>query len=178
MRSYDRMILTGLIAALMLGALPLKAEENASSAGGKQKPAMCGMDCEKKAGGHGDFLEEKLGLTDEQSKKFDTIKEAEEAEVGPLHEKMQTLSKKLEWQLSAKASDSDIKTTLDELKSTHSSAESSEKKFHQQMDDLLTPTQQAKLWVFKSKMMEHRGWKHHGEFGHRPEGSEHEEKED
>jgi Spy/CpxP family protein refolding chaperone len=171
MKTRDGIILGGLLAATVLAALPLRAEENASPVDGKPKAAMCDMDCDKKGGGRGDFLKEKLGLTDEQSKKFDTVREAQEAEMEPLHEKMRTLSKKLEWQLSAKASDSEIKATLDELKSTHASAESSEKKFRDQMANILTPTQQAKIWVFKSEMMEHHGWGHRGGFAHHHDGS-------
>jgi Spy/CpxP family protein refolding chaperone len=91
----------------------------------------------------------------------------------PLRDQVRTLSKKLEWQIAAKASDDDIKSTLDEARSARESMESSMKKFRTQMDDILTPTQQAKLLVFKSKMMErriHGEWKHHEGFKHHEEG--------
>jgi Spy/CpxP family protein refolding chaperone len=150
------------VTAAALGTSTLKAEENASSTS-KPKPAMCGMDCMEKGGEEGRWnLKETLGLTDEQAKKMDSIKEAKKAEIEPLREKIRALSDKLKSQLDAKASDSDLKATLEDIRSTHESMAAALKKFHGQMKDILTPTQQAKMTVKMMEFRHHHGWGHKG----------------
>lgn len=141
--------------AMAFAASLLKAEESGKS-DGKPKMDMCCMEGSKK-GGDCEGWKEKLGLTDDQTKKLDSIKEAKKAEIKPLFEKMHTLSKTLKKQLDVKASDSDIKVTLDELKSTRASLQSTMTKYRNQMSDLLTPTQQAKMFVCRMDGR-HHGW--------------------
>lgn len=164
----------GMLAVVLMAAMPLRADENTSSKKDKSKCEMCKMH----DGGRHEHFKKMLGLTDDQAKKVEALKKDEKAEIKPLRDKVRTLSKKLEWQIAAKASDDDIKSTLDEARSARESMVSSMKKYRTQMNNILTPTQQAKLLVFKSKMIErkkHGDWKHHEGFGQHEAGWGHNE---
>jgi Spy/CpxP family protein refolding chaperone len=164
----------GVLAVVLMASMPLRADENANSKKDKSECKMCKLD----EGGRHEHFKKMLGLTDDQAKKFEALKKDEKTAMKPLRDQVRTLSKKLEWQIAAKASDDDIKSTLDEARSARESMVSSMKKYRTQMDDILTPTQQAKLLVFKSKMMERKKygeWKHHKGFGQHEEGWGHHE---
>lgn len=131
---------------------------------------------------------EKLGLTDEQAAKFKDAMKAHGEAVKPLHRKMRDGLAKLGDQLQDKASDSDVKATLDSLKSVRQAMTAEEEKFHDSLASFLTPTQQAKLVMGMAKHM-HEGMMGHGggpgmrgpRSGDRPapkdeENEEHEEK--
>jgi Spy/CpxP family protein refolding chaperone len=95
----------------------------------------------------------KLGLSDDQVKKLDDVRTAEKDESKPLREKGHALIEKLKSQIAAKASDSDLKKTLNELAENHKAGEKIEDKYRQRRASIFTPTQQAQMLVAR---MEHR----------------------
>jgi Spy/CpxP family protein refolding chaperone len=131
--------LTLLTASLSFWGASIRADEG-DGPGYQQRDGM---------GEHKDW-KEKLGLSDDQSKKMDAIRDAEKAEMKPLREKMRTLKEKLKWQVDAKASDKEIKATLDELETSFSSMQSAEKKYRDQKKSILTPSQQAQVFLMMS----------------------------
>ncbi len=131
-----------------------------------------------KEDGHKDW-KEKLGLTDEQSKKMEAIHTAQKAEMEPLHEKMRVLKEKLRWQVDAKATDKELKATLDELNASFTSVQSAEQKYRKQSEDVLTPSQQAKSFLFMSEHFDRWDHRNHGhEEGMRREHEEHQDKDE
>jgi len=90
-------------------------------------------------------LQKKLGLTDDQTKKLESILQSQKAALQPLHEKMRDSMKTLRQQVDQKASDDDIKKTLDALKTNRDDMMAQHKQFQDQIQALLTPTQQAKM---------------------------------
>jgi len=106
---------------------------------------------EQQEHGMKDKMKEKLGLTDDQVKKLDDLRASEKAEMKPLREKAHAIIEKLEGQVKSKASDSDIKATLDEAEANHAAVEQLEDKFKQSHQAILTPTQQAKMLLHRMK---------------------------
>lgn len=145
-----RLVCAAFAAALLMpgmGALSAQAKGPMERAGGPPR---------EKGEGMAERAKEKLGLTDEQETKFkDAMKEHGEA-VKPLHRKMRDGLTKLGDQVQDKASDSDIKATLDSLKSVRQAMTAEEEKFHDTLASFLTPTQQAKLVIGMAKRM-HEG---------------------
>lgn len=135
-------------------------------------------------------IKEKLGLTDDQAAKFKDARKAHGEATKPLHRKMRDGIAKLGDQLQDKASDGDIKATLDSLKSVRQAMSAEEEKFHDSLASFLTPTQQAKLVMGMAQHMHermmgpngpHGGMGRPGRGGDRPapkdaENEEHDEK--
>jgi len=105
-------------------------------------------------------LQKKLGLSDEQTAKIDGLIQSKKGTIKPLREKQMGLVKKLQQQVDQKASDSDIQATLADLKANRNVMRDQMEQFQSQMQDILTPTQQAKMFL---KRMKHRGHRMHGE---------------
>ena len=123
----------GTIMALPLGVV--RADEGAPQAANEG---------EAHHGKHGgrDRHKEK-DLTDDQKAKLKSIREAEEIALKPIERKQRNLSIKLRDQLEDKASDSDITSTLSDLKANRESMEKEAKRFMTQREAILTPTQRA-----------------------------------
>jgi Spy/CpxP family protein refolding chaperone len=98
-----------------------------------------------------------LGLSDEQVTNLKKIRDAQHDAMKSLHERQQQAMAKLEQQVQSKASDNDIKATLDEIKSVHQSMTDQHQQFMNQRADILTPTQQAKLLLKKKDRMKAMG---------------------
>ena len=104
---------------------------------------------------------QKLGLSDDQQKKFEDAHKAHEAAEKPLEEKIHAQFEMLGKQLKdEKTSDADIQASLDAIKAAHQSLESAQQKFHDDVAAFLTPRQRAKRLM---GMMHHRMG--HGEHG-------------
>jgi Spy/CpxP family protein refolding chaperone len=167
MRAATMLFAAGMIS--IWGTPSLKAED-ADGPGHEQHMGDRGE-------GHEGHWKEKLGLSDEQSKRMEAIRTSEKTEMEPLHEKMRVLKEKLRWQVDAKANDKDIKATLDELEISFNSMQSAEKKYRDQKKVILTPTQQAQAFLMMSEHFDrgdHQGPGH--EHGMRKEHEDHEDK--
>lgn len=99
-----------------------------------------------------DKMKTKLGLTDDQVTKIKALKESRETETEPLHKQMKADMKTLAAKVKAKASEVDIKAALDAVRTDQENIETAKKKHMDQMEEILTPTQQAK---FLLHMKEH-----------------------
>jgi Spy/CpxP family protein refolding chaperone len=139
-----RLICAALAAALLvpgMWALSARAHDEKSEEHKGPRPEM------------GARMKEKLGLTDEQAGKLKDAMAAHGEAVKPLHRKMRDTTAKLTDQLQDKASDADIKATLDSMKATRAAMTAEEEKFHASLASFLTPTQQAKMLVGMMRQM-------------------------
>jgi Spy/CpxP family protein refolding chaperone len=82
---------------------------------------------------------------------MDELKASQKAEMKPLREKADALIEKLKDQIKNKASDADIKGTLDEVTANHDAMKQIENKYEQSRSSILTPMQQAKMVVRRMK---------------------------
>lgn len=145
-----RMMSVALAASLFLpGAWALKASAHDEGGKGGEEHGMMGGDMGEKAKKH-------LGLTDDQAAKFKDAMKAHQEATKPLMRAMRDGMTKLKDQVSDKASDADIKKTLDGLKSSRQAMSDEQEKFHSALASFLTPTQQAKLVLGMAKRM-HEG---------------------
>lgn len=97
-----------------------------------------------KAGGEG-RMKERLGLSDEQAKKLEALREADQKEMKAAHRKVRDLMAKLEDQVEDKASDSAIAATLKELDAAHKDRQAAMEKAKAAREAILSPTQRAKF---------------------------------
>ena len=107
-------------------------------------------------------MKEKLGLTDDQAGKLKDAMKAHGEAAKPLHRKMRDTMAKLQDQLQDKASDGDIKATLDSLKGTRQAMSAEDEKLHSSLASFLTPTQQAKMLMGMMKHMHEKMMGHGG----------------
>jgi len=98
-------------------------------------------------------MQKKLGLTDDQVTKLNTVMQAEKDAMKPLWDKQKDLMKKLDAQVKAKAADADIQATLDDMKANHKAMQDQGEQFRTQKAGILTPTQQAKMMLGRMKHM-------------------------
>jgi Spy/CpxP family protein refolding chaperone len=110
-------------------------------------------------------MQKKLGLSDDQVTKLNSVMQAEKDTMKPLWDKQKELMKKLDEQVKAKAADADIQTTLDSMKANQKAMMDQREQFQSQKAGILTPTQQAKM------MLKHMKHMHHGDKDHK-EGKE------
>jgi Spy/CpxP family protein refolding chaperone len=148
----------GMSTALVLGALivspfaALRADE----------PSAPGMQT-KEHKGRNEKLHKKLGLSEEQSAKLKSIRESQKSTLTPLRDKERDLVKKLKSQVEAKAADSDIQATLDEIKTTRKSMGEQMEQFQSQKEQVLTPTQRAKMLLHRMNKPHEKGHEESGE---------------
>ena len=106
---------------------------------------------------HGDWDEGKmkarLGLTDDQVAKLKDLRTTSKEAFKAIMEKDKGLIARLNDQVVNKASDSDIQTTLNDLKANRNAMRDQMEKMQDQKDAILTPTQQAKLLLAHRRMM-------------------------
>ncbi len=114
-------------------------------------PAIYTLRAEANENGKKHEWKGKLGLTEDQVKKMDELKASQKAEMKPLREKADALIEKLKDQIKNKASDADIKGTLDEVTANHDAMKQIENKYEQSRSSILTPMQQAKMVVRRMK---------------------------
>jgi Spy/CpxP family protein refolding chaperone len=150
-------MLLGTLAAAPLGRLAAD-EEGPGGSGGQEEPGEFHH--------HGDHKRDQLQLTDEQKTKLQAVRDAQKKALQPLRRKQRDLVFKLKDQLDDKAGDSDIKATLAALKSTHDAIHDQMKRFIEQRQEILTPTQQARMLLRKIHGRDHRDG--HEGFGMRP----------
>lgn len=112
--------------------------------------------------------EDGLGLSEDQKTKLKKLEEDKDAAMTPLHRKMRDLTIKLGDQIEDKASESEIKATLEELHSSRKAMKEQMEKFDHEKDAILTPTQRAKMMLWKMHRM------HREEFMSDGEGMHHE----
>lgn len=117
--------------------------------------------------GHGKH-EDGLGLSEDQKTKLKKLEEDKRDAMKPLHRKMRDLTIRLSDQIEDKAADSEIKATLEELHSSRKAMMEQMEKFMHEKDAILTPTQQAKMMLWKMHRM------HREEFRREGEGMHHE----
>ena len=117
-------------------------------------------------------MKERLGLSDDQAAKLKDAFKAHHDAMKPLWEQSKDAMKKLHDQLKAKASDSDVQTSLDALKAAHKAVAAEEEKFHDSLS-FLTATQRAKL-MFGAMHMRHERMMHR----HGPKGGDKDEDHD
>lgn len=119
-------------------------------------------------------MKEKLGLSDDQSAKLKDAMKAHRDAMKPLMDKTRGLLKKLHDQVEAKASDADVKATLDSLKDSHKAVAAEQESFHEKVAGFLSPTQQAKLVLGMFRRMHEMGGRMRGRMNGRrgPGGGE------
>jgi Spy/CpxP family protein refolding chaperone len=158
---WSSVLILGTLLALPLGAV--RADESgAPSAGdGEAHHWMHG-------GGHG---HNDLGITKDQMAKLKSIMEAQKMALKPLWRKQRDLTTKLSDQVEDKASDSDIQHTLADLKENREAMKTESKRFGDQREAILTPTQRARMMLahrfgrgpWGHESMDHRGGDWHKE---------------
>jgi Spy/CpxP family protein refolding chaperone len=147
-------MLAAVFAALACGSLA--SNVRADEVGGES-----GME----EGSHGklDWNKEKsnLGLSDDQVSKLNDSQKSNLETLKPLHQNVQNDMTKLQQQVSSKASDSDIQSTLDDIQKNRKDMTSQMDKHHDEVNSILNPTQRAKFMLeMQSKMKGMRGsWK-------------------
>jgi len=119
--------------------------------------------------GRAEHWREALGLTEPQETKLKALREEARTALKPLRRKQRDLLIKLHDQLEDKAGDSEIKSTLAEIRSTRETLRDQAKRFIAQKDAILTPTQQAKMMMermHRRRPMGMRGFEKRGEAFH------------
>ena len=86
-----------------------------------------------------------LDLSAEQKSKLKDARRANRDAMKEIWDRKEDHLKALKDQVDRKASDSDIEATLKQLKDDKQAMEAQRDKFHEQLEDILTPTQKAKL---------------------------------
>jgi Spy/CpxP family protein refolding chaperone len=115
---------------------------------------------EKSRGEWKDMWKEKLGLSDDQSKKMKAAFESHKATFESLRAKRKDAMSTLKNQVEKKASDADIKSTLDSIQSIDSSMKAEHEKLRAETDAILTPTQRAKMLIGRNEHMK-KAWEGH-----------------
>jgi chromosome segregation ATPase len=95
----------------------------------------------------------RLGLGAEQTTKYIASVKARQAGLQPLHEQLRAAMRKLQSQLSEKAAESSVETTLREIKTLNSELLAKADSLDARIDSLLTANQRARLVVWKSMGM-------------------------
>jgi len=90
-------------------------------------------------------LKARLGLSDEQAAKLKTAMDAHRDGSKAAMDQMRKGMDKLRDQVRGKASDDDVKATLETLKAARKSMREQEEKFEESLASFLTPTQRAKM---------------------------------
>ncbi len=137
-----RFLLAAVAAALLVpgtGALSARAQDDGPDAGEQAgpPPEMGGRMAAK--------MKEKLGLSDDQAAKLKDAMKAHGEAMKPIGKQLKELMEKLHSQVEDKASDGDLKATLDALRNARKSMMDEQEKFHATVAGVLTPTQQAKF---------------------------------
>lgn len=148
-----RFILAAFAAALLIpvtGAVSARAQDDGPGAGDHAgPPPEMGEKMAAK-------MKEKLGLSDDQAAKLKDAFKAHGDAMKPLGKQMKELLEKLHKQVEDKASDGDLKATLDALKASRKSMADAQESFHATLAGFLTPTQQAKFVLGAAAQMRHR----------------------
>lgn len=98
-----------------------------------------------------DMLKEKLGLSDDQVAKLKEVFKNQRESTKPIREKMRADMQELQNKRKAKASDADLKTTLDALAADRQDMQVARQKLQDQIREILTPEQQAKFVLDKKE---------------------------
>jgi len=115
-------------------------------------PMAMAAEAEKPAGPGHERMGKMLDLTPDQQAKLKTIGEEQRKVMAPLREAMETQMKELKELVDAKADDAKLIAKMDQIKKTRDSIETSQKKFQEQRDAVLTPTQKAKQMLMMGRM--------------------------
>jgi|SRR5579883_2649348 len=99
-------------------------------------------------------LKDKLGLSDDQVTKLDAAWKSAKDAAKPYQDQMKADMAKLKQQVESKASDDDIKATLDDLDAAHKGMQGAMEKAKADSRSILTPTQQAKMALRMHHRME------------------------
>ena len=95
-----------------------------------------------------------LNLTGDQKEKLKEAREDHKAKMDAIVDKMNRQMDTLKTQVDNKATDSELKGTLDQCKDIKKEMMDEREKFHDKLEDILTPMQKAKMVLnMKSKMM-------------------------
>ena len=101
-------------------------------------------------GAAGRQWKEKLALSAEQLPKFLAAVNAKDAELQPLREQLRANMRKLQGQLSGGAAEKDVQEVLEQLILTRKAIALRNDQFDGVMTSFLTPSQRAKLLVWRS----------------------------
>jgi len=142
-------LMGGLLAGPML-AMPILAQDNGGAS--------------EKHEGHdrSEWLNKKLGISEEQSAKLKAARKSHEDAVKPLREQLKTAMKTLHGQLKNKAADKEIQGTLDQVAKARKEMREEGEKFMAATDAILTPTQRAHFLLARAKFMRHEMKSRHG----------------
>jgi Spy/CpxP family protein refolding chaperone len=158
------------VAALMAAAATVRAQDDNAAMGGDDKPGMHdgtddGMDGGMMRGRWGGGFKEKLGLTDDQATKLKDFFKKQRENNAPLRDQMRIDMDTLRQKVDMKASDSDIKRLLDKLVADRKDMQAARQKSEDQLREMLTPTQQAKLlFMMRRGLRGMGGWKDHDDW--------------
>lgn len=126
-------------------------------------------------GDKGGWMKEKLGLTDAQAEKWQAAQKANREAMKTVGQAIKADMKKLHEQLEAKASDAELKGTLNKLEKDGDALRAAELKHRDKVKAILTPTQQAKIALWMGMKMKHQmegKWEHKDKDEDSEEGEE------
>ena len=160
-----KLLWLGSLLALFLMGTVSWARADEAAAGDDAAPmahADHGMDGGMGMGGKMmDRMKEKLGLSDSQVSQLKDMFKKTREENQSLRDQAKIDMDTLQQKVDSKASDSDLKNLLDKLQKDKDGLTAARKKVVDQMRDILTPTQQAKMVL----SMKQRGRRMAGKWG-------------
>src|SRR5688572_399492 len=125
-------LLTAALAALL--AAPALAAEPKTADSGDKKPAAEEKDREDRSARRIAKLKKKLGLTDEQAAKLQTIHKGHSEAVRPLREQAKKDLEALRAKVEAKASDEDLKAALASVKASRKAMRAESEKLMEKIE--------------------------------------------
>jgi Spy/CpxP family protein refolding chaperone len=145
----------GLLLTAPLGLSRAQAkttDKNAASSWDQQRRAM---------------WERRLGLSEKDAKKLDETFQSEKKTMRPLHRELRDALIKLSDQVGDNAADTEIQATLERVQKAKQALQTEKSNFRAKLAGLLTPTQRAKmmLWRMRRHLMLHGGMMGMGPYG-------------
>ncbi len=143
-------VLAGVL--LASSAVSARAEDKKEGReGGKQHEHMVKM------------MKEKLGLSDDQSKKLEALHNSNRETMKPLQEALKKAMDRVHGHLLLGSSDKEIAEALDQVDKAMDALHNAQRKMKSEADAIMTPTQRAKMMAFHEGMMHHGMMMEHGD---------------
>jgi Spy/CpxP family protein refolding chaperone len=157
-KMFRRTAISAGLGVLVLALATLHAEKSMDTDDAQGPGEGHGMMAEKMK----DHFKKALGLSDEQAKKVEELDKADHEKGKLLRDRVEADMANLKVLVDGKASDGELKAALENLKKDHMAAQDARMKHMEDMQAILTPTQQAKAVIMMSERMRWGRHKGHG----------------